>query len=95
VQDTYQEAPRQDHPGGQTRLCRGLGRPEVHAATEPIALPLIFMAAAIRVTTQIKFATGAINLPRHHTATVAAERAEFDHMFKGRFILDNCLGLKR
>jgi alkanesulfonate monooxygenase SsuD/methylene tetrahydromethanopterin reductase-like flavin-dependent oxidoreductase (luciferase family) len=57
------------------------------AATEPIASPLAFMAAAIPVTTQIRFCTGVINLPCHHPATVAAEAAQFDHMSKGRFIL--------
>jgi alkanesulfonate monooxygenase SsuD/methylene tetrahydromethanopterin reductase-like flavin-dependent oxidoreductase (luciferase family) len=57
------------------------------AATEPIASPLAFMAAAIPQTKQIKFCTGVINLPCHHPATVAAEAAQFDHMSRGRFIL--------
>ena len=56
------------------------------AATEPIASPFMFMAAAIPVTTQIRLCTGVINLPCHHPATVAAEAAQFDHMSKGRFI---------
>ena len=56
------------------------------AGTEPIASPFAFMSAAIPVTKQIKFATGVINLPCHHPATVAAEAAQFDHMSRGRFI---------
>lgn len=56
------------------------------AGTEPIASPFAFMSAAIPMTKQIKFATGVINLPCHHPATVAAEAAQFDHMSRGRFI---------
>lgn len=56
------------------------------AATEPIASPFMFMAAAIPMTKQIKFCTGVINLPVQHPAVVAAEAAQFDHMSKGRFI---------
>jgi alkanesulfonate monooxygenase SsuD/methylene tetrahydromethanopterin reductase-like flavin-dependent oxidoreductase (luciferase family) len=57
------------------------------AATEPIASPLAFMAAAIPVTKQITFCTGVLNLPCHHPATVAAECAQFDHLSRGRFIM--------
>ncbi len=56
------------------------------ASTEPIASPLIFMAAALPQTKIIKMCTGVINLPCHHPATVAAEIAQFDHMSQGRMI---------
>jgi alkanesulfonate monooxygenase SsuD/methylene tetrahydromethanopterin reductase-like flavin-dependent oxidoreductase (luciferase family) len=54
--------------------------------TEPIASPLMFMAALINQTRQIKFGTGVINLPCHSPAVVAAELAQFDHMSNGRLM---------
>jgi alkanesulfonate monooxygenase SsuD/methylene tetrahydromethanopterin reductase-like flavin-dependent oxidoreductase (luciferase family) len=57
------------------------------ASVEPIANPLMFMAAAIPQTKNIKLCSGVLNLPCHHPATVAAEAAQFDHMSQGRFIM--------
>jgi alkanesulfonate monooxygenase SsuD/methylene tetrahydromethanopterin reductase-like flavin-dependent oxidoreductase (luciferase family) len=54
--------------------------------TEPIASPLMFMAALTNQTRQIKFGTGVINLPCHSPAVVAAELAQFDHMSNGRLM---------
>lgn len=56
------------------------------ASSEPIASPLMFMAG-LAPRTRLTFATGVINLPNHHPATVAAEVAQFDHMTGGRLIL--------
>jgi alkanesulfonate monooxygenase SsuD/methylene tetrahydromethanopterin reductase-like flavin-dependent oxidoreductase (luciferase family) len=56
------------------------------ASSEPIASPLMFMAA-LAPRTNLVFGTGVINLPNHHPAMVAAEVAQFDHMTEGRFIL--------
>ncbi|MBY0333102.1 MAG: LLM class flavin-dependent oxidoreductase [Acetobacteraceae bacterium] len=56
------------------------------ASSEPIAAPLMFMAA-LAPRTNLTFATGVINLPNHHPAMVAAEVAQFDHMTGGRFIM--------
>src|SRR3712207_514817 len=56
------------------------------ASSEPIASPMMFMAA-LAPRTNLVFATGVINLPNHHPAMVAAEVAQFDHMTQGRFIL--------
>lgn len=56
------------------------------ATSEPIASPLMFMAA-LAPQTKLTFATGVINLPNHHPAKVAAEVAQFDHMTGGRLIL--------
>ena len=56
------------------------------ASSEPIASPLMFMAA-LAPRTNLTFATGVINLPNHHPAMVAAEVAQFDHMTGGRFIM--------
>ncbi|WP_270934363.1 LLM class flavin-dependent oxidoreductase [Falsiroseomonas oryzae] len=56
------------------------------ATSEPIASPLMFMAA-LAPRTKLTFATGVINLPNHHPAKVAAEVAQFDHMTGGRLIL--------
>ncbi|MFX5046128.1 LLM class flavin-dependent oxidoreductase, partial [Acinetobacter baumannii] len=56
------------------------------ASSEPIASPMMFMAA-LAPRTNLTFATGVINLPNHHPAMVAAEVAQFDHMTRGRFIL--------
>jgi alkanesulfonate monooxygenase SsuD/methylene tetrahydromethanopterin reductase-like flavin-dependent oxidoreductase (luciferase family) len=56
------------------------------ASSEPIANPMMFMAA-LAPRTRLTFATGVINLPNHHPAKVAAEVAQFDHMTGGRFIL--------
>ena len=57
------------------------------STTEPITAPMMFMASLIRLTKQIKFCTGVINMPPHHPALVAAEAAMFDHMSRGRFVL--------
>ena len=56
-------------------------------STEPIASPLMFMAALINQTRRIKFGLGVVNLPCHHPATVAAEVAQFDHMSRGRLLM--------
>ncbi|MBM3523731.1 MAG: LLM class flavin-dependent oxidoreductase [Alphaproteobacteria bacterium] len=60
-----------------------------HAAclAEPIANPLIFLAAAIHQTKRIKLGTGVLNLPQHHPARAACEVALFDHMSEGRMLL--------
>lgn len=55
-------------------------------STEPIASPLMFMAAALPQTKNITFATGVINLPCHYPPVVASEVAQFDNMSRGRFI---------
>ena len=55
--------------------------------TEPIANPLIFLAAAIHQTKRIKLGTGVLNLPQHHPARAACEVALFDHMSEGRLLL--------
>jgi alkanesulfonate monooxygenase SsuD/methylene tetrahydromethanopterin reductase-like flavin-dependent oxidoreductase (luciferase family) len=56
-------------------------------SSEPIADPLQFMATLIHATSQIKFATGVLNLPQQHPATVAARVAQFDHLSGGRYIM--------
>ena len=73
-------------------LADGLGYSEAWvgqhytATVEPVASPLMLMAAALPRTQQITFATGVINLPCHNPAVVAAEIAQFDHMSRGRLI---------
>jgi alkanesulfonate monooxygenase SsuD/methylene tetrahydromethanopterin reductase-like flavin-dependent oxidoreductase (luciferase family) len=57
------------------------------ANPEPITNPLQFMATLIHETTQIKFATGVINLPQHHPAMVAGDVAQFDHLSGGRYVM--------
>ena len=57
------------------------------ATTEPFASPMMFMSNLINQTTNLKFATGVINLPNHHPAVVAGEVAQFDHMTGGNFLL--------
>ena len=54
---------------------------------ERITSPLIFLASLIPRTKQIRFATGVINLPQIHPATVAAHVAMFDQLCHGRFIM--------
>jgi len=54
---------------------------------ERITSPLIFLATLIPRTRQIHFATGVINLPQIHPATVAAYVAMFDQLCQGRFIM--------
>ncbi|MBI2155344.1 MAG: LLM class flavin-dependent oxidoreductase [Candidatus Rokubacteria bacterium] len=54
--------------------------------SERITSPLIFLATLIPKTTQIRFATGVINMPQLHPATVAAHVAMFDQLCRGRFI---------
>ena len=86
VSDTYKE--------DMSKIVLGdeLGYSEVWlgmhytAATEPIASPLMFMAAALPQTKQITFATGVLNLPCYHPGVLASEVAQFDHMCEGRFI---------
>ncbi|MBN3725361.1 LLM class flavin-dependent oxidoreductase [Burkholderia sp. Ac-20379] len=56
-------------------------------SAEPIANPLQFFASLVHATKDIKFATGVINLPQHHPATVAGDVAQFDHLSEGRFIM--------
>lgn len=53
---------------------------------EPIASPLMFLAALIAQTRQIKLCTGMINLAALPPGLVAAEVAQMDQMAKGRFI---------
>src|SRR5215213_2918475 len=55
--------------------------------SERITSPLIFLASLASRTKQITFATGVINLPQLHPATVAAHAAMFDHLVQGRFIM--------
>lgn len=55
--------------------------------SERITSPLIFLASLIDRTRQIRLATGVINMPQIHPATVAAHAAMFDHLCRGRFIM--------
>ncbi len=55
--------------------------------SERITSPLIFLASLVDRTRQIRLATGVINLPQIHPATVAAHAAMFDHLCRGRFIM--------
>ena len=57
------------------------------ATSEPIPSPLMFMAALVPRTKNLRFGTGVINLPNHDPVVVAAEVAQFDHMSRGRFNL--------
>jgi len=59
----------------------------VTCSSEPIADPLQFCATLIHATSKIKFATGVLNLPQQHPATVAARVAQFDHLSNGRFVM--------
>jgi alkanesulfonate monooxygenase SsuD/methylene tetrahydromethanopterin reductase-like flavin-dependent oxidoreductase (luciferase family) len=55
--------------------------------SERITSPLIFLASLVDRTRQIRLATGVINMPQIHPATVAAHAAMFDHLCRGRFIM--------
>src|SRR5579859_468953 len=55
--------------------------------SERVTSPLMFLASVIHQTTQIRFATGVLNLPQMHPATVAAHAAMFDQLCRGRFIM--------
>ncbi len=57
------------------------------ATSEPIPSPLMFMAALVPQTRNLRFGTGVINIPNHDPVVVAAEAAQFDHMSHGRFML--------
>jgi alkanesulfonate monooxygenase SsuD/methylene tetrahydromethanopterin reductase-like flavin-dependent oxidoreductase (luciferase family) len=57
------------------------------ATSEPIPSPMMFMAALLPRTTNVRFGTAVINLPNHDPVVVAAEAAQFDHMSRGRFML--------
>ncbi|MFG0359792.1 LLM class flavin-dependent oxidoreductase [Pseudomonas putida] len=56
-------------------------------SSEPVANPLQFFATLLDATKNIKFATGVLNLPQHHPATVAGDVAQFDHLSGGRLIM--------
>jgi len=56
-------------------------------SAEPIVDSLQFFATLIDATKNIKFATGVLNLPQQHPATVAGRVAQFDHLSRGRFIM--------
>ncbi|MCB8883746.1 LLM class flavin-dependent oxidoreductase [Acidisoma cellulosilytica] len=56
-------------------------------SAEPIVDSLQFLATLIDATKNIKFATGVLNLPQQHPATVAGRVAQFDHLSRGRFIM--------
>jgi len=57
------------------------------ASSEPIVDPLQFFATLIHATQNIKFATGVLNLPQQHPASVAGRVAQFDHLSNGRYIM--------
>src|SRR5437660_10136136 len=57
------------------------------SGSERITSPLIFLATLIQRTSQIRLASGVLNLPQAHPAAVAANVAMFDHLCRGRFIL--------
>lgn len=57
------------------------------ATTEPITVPLTFMATLIGETSRIKFGTGVLALPAVHPVVVAAHAAMFDHLSRGRFLM--------
>jgi len=56
----------------------------VSCLTEPVPSPLIFLAALIHRTKNIRLGTGVSALPNHHPAHVAGQIAQFDHMSRGR-----------
>ncbi|QCJ01101.1 LLM class flavin-dependent oxidoreductase [Agrobacterium larrymoorei] len=56
------------------------------SSIEPIVNPLQFLAS-IMADTKLKLATGVLNLPQHHPATIAGDVAQLDHMSKGRVIM--------
>ncbi len=56
-------------------------------SAEPIVDPLQFFATLIDATKTIKFASGVLNLPQQHPASVAGRVAQFDHLSRGRFIM--------
>ncbi|MES2436198.1 MAG: LLM class flavin-dependent oxidoreductase [Pseudomonadota bacterium] len=86
VVDTYQEDMDKIILADRLGFAEAWVGQHYTASTEPIASPLIFMAAALPQTKTIKLCPGVINLPCHHPATVAAEIAQFDHMSRGRMI---------
>ena len=51
---------------------------------EVIACPEIFVAAAAKVTTNIKLGTGVTSVPYHHPLHVADRWVQLDHMCRGR-----------
>lgn len=57
------------------------------ATTENVTNAMMFLAAALPQTKNIKLCTGVINLPNHNPIIVAGEAAQFDNMSKGRFIM--------
>jgi alkanesulfonate monooxygenase SsuD/methylene tetrahydromethanopterin reductase-like flavin-dependent oxidoreductase (luciferase family) len=57
------------------------------ATSEPIPSPLMFMAALLPRTRNLRFGTGVICIPNHDPVVVAAEAAQFDHMSRGQFEL--------
>lgn len=60
-------------------------RDDISCTTEPIAIPLIFLAPLINQAKTIRLGTGVITLPNHRPVTVAGGVAPFDHLAKGRF----------
>ena len=58
----------------------------VSSITEPIASSLMFFVSAIAQTKNIIIASGAINLPQQHPSHVVAQGANWDHMWRGRYI---------
>jgi alkanesulfonate monooxygenase SsuD/methylene tetrahydromethanopterin reductase-like flavin-dependent oxidoreductase (luciferase family) len=57
------------------------------SGSERVTSPLIFLAALIPRTRQIRLAPGVLNLPQWHPAAAAAQAAMFDHLCRGRFIM--------
>jgi alkanesulfonate monooxygenase SsuD/methylene tetrahydromethanopterin reductase-like flavin-dependent oxidoreductase (luciferase family) len=56
------------------------------ASTEPITNPLIFLAALIHRTRNIRIGPGTVCIPNHHPAKVAGDIALFDHLSNGRLL---------
>jgi alkanesulfonate monooxygenase SsuD/methylene tetrahydromethanopterin reductase-like flavin-dependent oxidoreductase (luciferase family) len=55
-------------------------------AAEPVSSCVAFLASLAYETKSIHLATGTVNLPNTHPATVAAQVAMLDHMLEGRLI---------
>ena len=53
---------------------------------EPVTSCLTFIATLIPETSRIVLASGTVNLPNSHPATVAAQVAMVDHLLEGRFV---------
>jgi alkanesulfonate monooxygenase SsuD/methylene tetrahydromethanopterin reductase-like flavin-dependent oxidoreductase (luciferase family) len=57
------------------------------SSAEQITNPMMFLAACISRTKNIKLGTGVICLPQYNPVVVAGQAALFDHLSKGRFLM--------